>query len=509
MSDWLPSTDDVTLDGAVEVCEVRDPRGRDGVRVRLVGSDPGELESFDAFYSDLVGCRGVHVLERDQGWVVFESADESPGDLKRFAMEAVERIEGCREVLRGLSADEIGCREGRVRLLPRWRQDAGTPPLRGLGDYLRRTERAGELDEALETLTTAAPEARRAARTRLLDAAAEEPEKTEVHGVKVTAVAATASRGRVDTAEPRAAVVLTAERLGTLTAAQRSAAAGLAGLPIQALAGLQAGGLPLVLETHRRPGVAVRRATRLAEETGLPLEAATGGGVMRLLVASTLLMSAAASGMGAATFALVGLVTLPLLGALLTLAMLALGVWMGLGWNAERVLLRHAVEAFREAEEERNRQGREPELARAWSALADARAALAATSELPAPAAADLRDVLRAAEAELQELAQNAEVVRRGLAGGDPEEVRARLLEVPPGADGDRRRESLRRTLVELEDLVRRRERIAEEGQALEAVLSEMTGAVARWETTSGEAAMQAVARATQAAKNRKVRRHV
>lgn len=504
MPEWLPSTDDVRRDGAVEVCAVQADDGRAGLRVRLLGDDPSERAAFEAFYDGLSTARQVHLVDRGPGWVVFESAEDLPADMKRFAVEAVDAIEAVRGALLGLSADEIGCREGRVHLQPRWRNTAGPPPLRGLGDYLRRQDARG-LDDALDSLVDASPEVRGEARSKLVG----QPSDAGSNAlVKVTVAAPERqSRGQLDTVRPRAAVVVPPEALASLSPAQRSAAAGLAGLSLNALDGLQVAGLPLVLETHRRPADAARRSLHLSRETGLPLDAAVGGGVMRPLFALALFATSVGTAMGALSFAMLGLFTVPLLGAALTAAMTALGSWMLWAWQADRSLLAAATHAYGEAEEERARLERDPDLARAWSALADARASLAAAEGLPRAAAADLREVLRAAERELEALGKAREVVRKGLAAGDPESVRARLEGLDPDDPNlDRRRESLERTLQELEERMASGARILEDAHELEAVLSEVATAVTRWETGSEEQGMQAVLRATGAARARRSR---
>ncbi|MCA9570855.1 MAG: hypothetical protein KC656_23600, partial [Myxococcales bacterium] len=389
MPEWLPSADDQEVDGLVEVCTVRDGDGREGVRVRLADPDSADREAFDAFYDGLRGSRSVHFVDRGPGYVVFAEADDAPTDVKRFAVEAVDAIEAVRSHLRGLGVREIACRDGAVHLRPRWRPDGGPPPLRGLGDYLRSLDAHG-LDEAVDSLTDAAPEVRRTARAMLVGQPADAGSNSLV---KVTVAAPERqSRGQVDSVRPRGAVVIAPDRLAALTAPQRSAAAGLAGLPLSALDGLQAAGLPLVVETHRRSHHTHKRAQQIARDTGLPVEAAVGGGLLRPLFALSLVTTSVATAMGALSFALLGLFTLPLLGGLLTLGMLALAGWMSWSWNADRQLLDHAAHAEREADEERSRQGRDPLLARAWSALADARAALAAAG-LPGAAASDLREV--------------------------------------------------------------------------------------------------------------------
>jgi hypothetical protein len=498
LSDWLPTDDDLRIEGLVEVAAVRDADGRDGLRHRLV--DPEQVERFDAFHDALDGRPGIHVLDRGPGWVVFADAPDRPTDVKRFAVRAVDAVEAVRGELTGLTAAEIACRDEAVHLRPVWRPDGGPPPLRAVGDHLRRLD-AEALGDAIDALVDPEPEVRRQARTLLVGA----PRSTSNIAVKYTTTATErTSRGAVDRVRPRGAIVLTAATLSELSPEQRSAAAGLAGLSLQAIAGLQAAGLPLVIETHRRTQDALQRTTQLRQRTGLPVEAAVGGGVMRPLFGVGLLVTAIATALGALSLALIGLVLLPVAGSALAVAMLALAAWMSWSWNEDRRLLDTAVQSEREAQEERERQAGDPDLARAWSALSEARAGLAEAVQLPSNAASDLRDVLKAAERELQQLAKANAVVRKGLGAASTEDVRARIASLDAADPSHaRRRASLQATLAELEELEVRATRIAEDAHTLEAVLTEVASSIARWETDPEEPAMQAVIRATQGARSR------
>ncbi len=470
MATWLPTSDDPELDGVVAIVPARSDDGREGVKIALRPEASNYGPAFDAYYATLEGRPGIRILDRGEGWVVFEPAPDDPEDPHRFALEALAVVQPLVSTLTGLSTREIGCADGAVRLLPRWRPAGGPPPLHSLARYLE-DRGASEVQGAIRSLL--GPDA--------TPATTDEPNATAgspANDVKVTKIAPVRSRARLDLASPRAAVLIPSDRVAGLTPAQRSVAAGLVGLPTSTLDGLVAAGLPLVLEIHDRTSDAQSRSTRLARSYGLPVIAAKGGGIARPAFAIALLGSALVTLLAAGTFAAFGLFLLPLFGAVLGAGMFVFTARILSAWARDGKLLRLAAEAHREIEEERERLHRHPVLARAWSLLADARSALGTTG-LPPAAASDLREVLQAAERELESLTRAWETVGESHPTATPTES---------GTESP---------------LQERRERLHDATRTLVEVLETLTDAISRWETTSEDEALEAVLHATRRARQR------
>ncbi|MEZ4323176.1 MAG: hypothetical protein R3F61_37275 [Myxococcota bacterium] len=479
------------MDGAVSVCPVRDDSSRDGVRIQLVEDDPDRLEDFDAFYDGLPKSPVFQILDRDSGWVVFADAEEEPADLRRFGIEAIDGLERVSAHLRGLSADEVRVAStGGLELQPRYRPDPENSAWSGLADYLARHSPHGRdprIDEAVAALRDPAPEIRRIARHHLVGTRPAAT-LTRTGELKLTVVpTAKPASGTLDRPPPRAAVLIPVETLKKLGPRERSAAAGLASVPLSVLDGLTAAGLPLVIEPHRRSRDARSAADRIRRDTGLPVEAATGGSTVAAAWSVSLAATGAATAFAAFTLSLIGIWVVPLLGFLLALGLMAMSARTGWTWVSQRSLLSAAQESDREAQEERARRVANPALARAWTALADARTALA-QAELPQAPAADVRSVLKAAEAEIEALVRSQDAARSSGSGVSSAELLARIAEIP-GTDpaSVARRERLERSLADVEALEARRRHITDEANAIEAVLAEVTASLARWEADVGD----------------------
>lgn len=483
---WI-ETDDPQIDGAVSVCPVRDDSGRDGVRIKLL---EGEPDAFEAFYDALPSSPVFRVLHREPGAIVFADAPDHTPKPRRFGIEAIDALERVGPLLRGLDPSEIRVAStGGLQLIPRYRSAATANIYQGLARFLEAQHPSDDdprLPRAISALLDPAPEIQRTARSILVGARL--PNRSKVHGgVKLTVVPDHEPPGaRADRAPPRAAVVIRPEDLRDLGPADRSAAAGIAGVPLSVLDGLLAADLPLVLETHRRSRTAHQAAARIRKETGLPTHTAAGGSMVSAAWTLSLLSISFATAFAAFTLSLVGLWLIPAGGMLLSLALLALSGRTAWSWWSQRALLIDARDADRESEEERQRRVANPALARVWSTLGDARTALG-RANLPAAPASDLRGVLKAAEAEFEALVKAHEAVRApGSTSSD--ELRSRVDEL----DGEdpatqARRSRLQVALADAEALESRREDIVEAAKSIEAVLAEVVTALAHWEIEPGD----------------------
>lgn len=467
--------------GTVSVCAVRDDADRDGVCIRLISGDLGD---FEAFYDGLPESPVFRVLARWAGAIVFADGDIHADDPVRFGIEAIDALERVGGHLRGLDAEEIRVDStGGLLLVPWYRAKPEGSVLDGLAGFLRASSPAGRdprIDEAIAALADPAPEVRRTARA-VLAGSRPAASLTRTGELKLTKVPGTRPPEAIhDRPPPRAAVLIPPDVLRELGPRERSAAAGIAGVPLAVLDGLAAGGLPLVLESHGRGRDARHSAERIRRATGLPAEASTGGSIVAAAWSASLAATAAATGFAAFTLSLVGLWWLPTFGFLLALGLAGMSLRTGYMWYSQRNLLADAQQAEIEATQERRRRFADPALARAWSALSDARTSLAAAG-LPLAPAGDVRAVLAAAEREIEALGREHDALR-GSSSTTAADLEARLASLGDDEASHARRARLESTLADVLAMEERRKRVADDAASLESVLAEVRAAIGRWD---------------------------
>lgn len=500
-STWI-AIEERVVDGNVEIVRVRNEHGVQGLRVR---PREGDLQSFDHYYGEVSNHPAIPILQRTPGEVIFADCTEPDGlDPMRVAIDALDAVRQ-QPKLKQLSVDAIRLGDdGRIRLMPRWEAAQPLDPLVAVGRFLQRIAVDHDdprLERAIEAMLDPSPEIRQTARSVLQG----EGPASRTGTVQYTVVAKERqSRGALDRARPKAAVIVAHRTLRELDAAKKSAAAGIAGLSTNALDGLIAAGLPLVLETHDRAQPARIAATRIAQQTGLPVTATTGASSLTLLGATALGTTSVVTGLSALSLAAVGLWTLPFLGGLLSLGLALFTAWSVWSFVQDRGQLALAIEAAGEAEEERARRSADPELARGWEALHDARSALG-MADLPSAPASDLRGVLAAAERELDRCSKRSVTIRRGLANASSTEIQRRLAAIDDTDDAQVQRAlNLTKTLQEVLALEDEQRALSEAAHQLESVLVELTSAIARWESSpDDQESMTRVIAATQRARAR------
>ncbi|MBW1877672.1 MAG: hypothetical protein JRJ84_04845 [Deltaproteobacteria bacterium] len=327
------------------------------------------------------------------------------------------------------------------------------------------------LDEALQRLLSPDPGERAGALPLLQEVAGEVPDlrvlarrrtgitpATLVPGeVKVTATAEGREalrdgNTRLDVPRPRAGVVVPARDLIALDPAARSAAAGWAGAPLEAMKALQGSGLPLVLEAHRSKSKASDRARALGVQTGLPVQVVQPAGwswPLAMVVFTAL--SAGLLVLGLAAF-------LPLL--LVAALCAGFGLVAVTQWWGQR----NDWSRFLAAWQAQRAGGKDPaELMHGRERVASLRRRLA-EAEIPETAAMDVRAALKDVEHHLDELARIGATVEGTLATVDATQLRSRLASLSSRGESDpdaaEERDRIAHTLADVEAVQERRQRL-------------------------------------------------
>jgi hypothetical protein len=494
---WI-ETEEPRIDGQVAICAVRsdEPVPRDGIRIAL---HEGEPQAFDAFY-ERFAHPAVVVLAQEPGAVVLAGGHDHPDEPLEFAIAALDALDVLAPALRGLTAEEICVApDGSPRLVPRFRAESD-PSARidhGLARFLEPcAEDDPRLRAGIDALLDPTPEVRRTSRARF---AGSTPAATltRTGELKLQRTQPAPPRSPVDATAARAVVLIPPSALRTLSPGQRSAAAGQAGVSLAVVDGLDAAGLPLVLEAYGRSRSARKAAERVIRETGLPAEASSGGSVVALAWAGSLAITGVATAFATFVLHLVGLTVLPVVGTGLSAVLFGLSGRTGWTWWSQRRLLADARDAIRESAEERERRRADPLLARGFAVLAEARRALAA-SRLPSAPATDVRSVLRAVEAELDRLVVASAALRRQAASRPSEDLARELAALDEGPSRSR----LERELERARRSEAQQQAIEADAQSLERVLSTMLDALSGWAAEPGDdAALEALVRAAHEAR--------
>jgi len=224
--------------------------------------------------------------------------------------------------------------------------------------------------------------------------------------VKVTTHGPALRSAREDQ-DPAGLVLIPASRLRALDPAQRSVAAGIAGVPVSALAALISAGRPLVLEALAGPSQARRRAQQLVVTTGLPVVQGARATVPGW-VPTAITGAVGVTGFGLA--AAIGVLfswTLAVPIALVSLAAVFAG---GVLARTARRTTRHHGAGLQGLEHSRAAAGAvrsDTVLASVWDTLTQLRVQVGA-ADLPAAIAIDLRSTLAALEERLTDLTRAA-----------------------------------------------------------------------------------------------------
>jgi len=345
------------------------------------------------------------------------------------------------------------------------------------------------LDEAITGLLSAEPGDRAAALPLLQEVAGElhdlRPRSTRsrVGEVRYTTRAEAPTAARTDE-EPGALVVIPASEWATLTAAQRSHAAGAAQIALSAADDIARQGLGVVIDTTVGRAGARRRAEELRAESGLPVHAVTGGGVPAAVPLAT-------GGLMAAIPAVLGVLLLlpgwwwagvPLL--LVAGVIAALTVVVGGAIGRSRSKRNHALEGWRQQSQHGRDRGGRGRLDAAWERAARLRVQLAEQSHLPEAAEADLRDALRDLEARLLETAEQARAAGKALEQVDSDGLRTRVeaLSLRSADDPSAReeRDRLARTVADLDVIEGQQRRLLASVREIDGQLDTISAAVGR-----------------------------
>lgn len=302
--------------------------------------------------------------------------------------------------------------------------------------------------------------------------------------VRYTITAPTRSRGVADAATFRAATVVPAEAVLSLSPSTLSHLAGQVELPLSEVEDLARKGLPLVVSTAPRLATAREQAEALVAQ-GLPVEVAGGSGAALKSMALVLLSSGAVLtvlGVLAAVLPiLVGaLVPGVVAGGVLGLLAIVAFVLGGMAWSRGRARTRGLLEARQAQDASRSRQQmvRQGRAARAWERVATLRRQLPSL-ELPAAAEADLRSGLKEVESQLLTISRRLENIHKTLDQADLDQLRTRLASLSQRATTDSesaaQRDRLGRTVTDLEALVQQRDRLDGQVVHIEDALDEMT----------------------------------
>ena len=301
--------------------------------------------------------------------------------------------------------------------------------------------------------------------------------------VRYTTTTQSESAGRADDS-PGAYVLLPAAAWPSLTSAQRSLAAGRAGVALSVADGLARDGYPLVIEASAGASTARSRASELARSTDLPVVAVAAGGVSPWLPAILALLVAAVPAAGGALAALPGwfLLAVPLI--LLGVMIAGAGVAVGLALRGGRGQRLAAAESHQRQQSHRRTRGGQGRLDAAWSRAAALRVELAEQDHLPEPAEADLRDALRDLEADLLDTAAGAVAAGKALSKVDAAGLRTRqealALRAADDAAARAERDRLAATLADLDAVNAQRDRLLAEVRRIDARLDGIAAAMGR-----------------------------
>lgn len=362
-----------------------------------------------------------------------------------------------------------------------------------------------DLDRAVLKLLSSDPSDRAAALPLLLALADELPDLRPLTrpAVEVRTGPAHTAPGRHAPLPGAAHVVVTGETLARLDPDRRSAAAGYARLPVTTVDALAAAGLPLVVERVAGSSEARRRAAELERESGLPLMAVAGRSLAPSAVAAaTGVAVTVAFAVGAIGLAL-GAVPVAGVAIVSTATFAATGGWLwrrtavgnALVGETQRAVLR--IDALADAADPGGA------LDPSWRQLARVRRVLAG-SNLPEPAAADLRGALKDLERRLLAMAEVWRSAARALDSMDLGRMRTRLAAFERAAHPDpaqlAERDRLARTLADVDEVEGRRRALTEEARAIDATLEEIAAAIARaaaGEDLRADGSLQPIVRTT------------
>ncbi len=362
------------------------------------------------------------------------------------------------------------------------------------------------LDTAITTLLSTDPSRRAAALPWLLDAAGPLPDlRTQLQQAAAsepvrTGPANDASRRQhADDDVPAGLVLVDAGDLAQLEPAQRSHAAGLAGVPLSVVHDLITARLPLVVATTTSRAGAVQQAQRLSRDSGLPVAAGVRSGVSPWAVGATTAVAASVPALLVLLTAALGawFLAVPLLLLLATIGLA--GAWIGLATQRRRALHGAGLAGLRHA---RGRRGDHAVdlLAPAWDQLARVRAQLGA-ADLPTNANTDVRSVLKDLEERLLGLATRAGASERALKQVDATQLRTRLAALTTQqelSDAQRaERDRLARTVSDLDAVAEHRRSVASEAARIRDALAEITAVLGQLGDDPGEALLDGLGRAT------------
>ena len=306
---------------------------------------------------------------------------------------------------------------------------------------------------------------------------------TAIDDIAVTRATEGTRRGHLDRA-PVASVLLPARALSGLDPGARSLVAGLAALPIGVVDELAAAGLPVVLERMGNRHNARERAEELRSLTDLPVEsdAATGWGPGLLAIASGGLSALCLTlGLG---LALTGFTVLSIPPLAIGATSAGLGLFAGQR-AASRSRQRRLTERSARLGEDAMASRGGPLLRPTWTRLAKLRQQLG-LADLPETAATDLRSALKAIESRVTAMASVIATAEEALRGVDLAQSRSRLATL----SADRpERDRLARTVADLEEVDRRRQRVLEEQQRVDAALDEFASVLGQ--LASGDAEVE------------------
>ncbi len=342
-------------------------------------------------------------------------------------------------------------------------------------------------DAAITTLLGKDPASRAGALAQMAERAGAPPDlralptRARLHadpgGVRVTTTQARP-------AFPRGVALVEGAVLAELDPAARSALAGAAGLPVDAIDNAASRRVGLVVAELASRAAARERAAALTRELGLPVKAWTPS-------ASCLGLAAMVSGVPLLLATSIGLAVLGLgTGVFAWVAIIALVLGAGVGVGGAAALFQNrAAAATATAALQATRKAHAP-----WDQDADGRRVLTrigslrgtvARLDLPATAASDLRGALRDIEQRLDTLREVAEITTSTLAEVDLDGMRARVAAF--GARRTEERDRLARTVSDLEAVAARRRALHADYRRLEGVLDEVAATLARHDADRGD----------------------
>jgi hypothetical protein len=345
------------------------------------------------------------------------------------------------------------------------------------------------LDAAILTLLSSDPSERSRALPAFLEHAAEVGDlrdhvQSPVGKVKLSQRTETQRRGHFDR-PPTAAVVVDSRDLSALDPESRSLLAGYAQLPITVLDELAESGLPVVVQHFGNRHNAGQHARELRALTGLPVLASASNAWRPWMLASVCGIAAVpplaiGAGLLFTGFGAIAAVPLVVGGVAATLGLVATGRAAAQSRQYKRA--EKSTVAVKDAM--RHRGG--TRLAATWSRLAGLRQQLG-QMDLPATASADLRSTMKDIERRLEQIASVIGTADQTLQGADLDARRTQLGALEGTRTPRPERDRLARTVADLEDVARRRERLTAERTRIDAALDEFSGVLAQVAASDSE----------------------